>query len=340
MKNLGRFLWAVLFSFIFNACDNSIDITGPYEENVAVFGLLDPTQDIQYIKINKVFTNPNSSAAQIAQQSDSLYFDSLAPFLIEVETGRRIPLYKINYLPKAPGLFTTSVNYLYATKEKIYANNPANQYEFYHYRLEILLPSQKRMVHAITDVPDSTILLAPISMTFFNKEMEFTPGTLRVSFQGPANAKIFDAYFYFNYLEVNKKDTMIKVAKSLKLGMVNKYRVFDANERESVSVGIDGNFFYEALLLRLKADTSVFRRLLPCRFELTNANLEFDNYMSVAEPSIGIVQKQTDYSNIVNGVGLFASRRVSRYNSIQLGPYTRDQLTRQAEYKKLGFVKD
>ena len=307
---------------------------------MAVFGLLDPSQVTQYIKINKVFTNPNSSVTQVAQQSDSLYFDSLAPFLIEVETGRSLPLYKVNYLPKAPGIFNSSVNYLYATKEKIYANNPANPYEFYHYRLEIKRPSQKKVVQAITNVPDSTILLAPIGMTFFNKEMEFTPGILRVSFQGPTNAKVFDAYFYFNYLEVNKKDTNLKVFKTLKLRMVNKYRVFDANEHESVSVGIDGNFFYESLLARLQLDTTVFRKIVPCRFELSNANLEFDNYISVAEPSIGIVQKQTDYSNIVNGVGLFAARRISRYNNIRIGPYTRDQLTRQPDYKKLGFVKD
>ena len=102
----------------------------------------------------------------------------------------------------------------------------------------------------------------------------------------------------------------------------------------------DGNFFYESLLARLQLDTTVFRKIVPCRFELSNANLEFDNYISVAEPSIGIVQKQTDYSNIVNGVGLFAARRISRYNNIRIGPYTRDQLTRQPDYKKLGFVKD
>lgn len=340
MKNYCLIPCIVIALLLFDGCANDIDVAGPYEENVAVYGLLDPSQDIQYIKINKIFTNPNSSAASIASIADSLYFDSLAPNLIEVETGRVIPLYKVNYLPKSAGIFNNSVNYLYATKEKIYASNPLNAYEFYHYRLEISLPTNKKRVYAITNIPDSTILLGPINLTYPNKVMEFTTGTIRISFQGPSNAKIFDAYFYFNYLEVNKQDTSIKAVKTMKLRLLNKYRVFDDNEHESVSSGIDGNFFYESLLIRLKEDSSIFRKFLPCRFELTNANLEFDNYMQVAEPSIGIVQKQTDYSNIVNGVGLFAARRISRYNNVQIGSFTREQLTKLPEYKKLGFIKD
>lgn len=340
MKNCCFILIVLFYGLFFSGCANEIDVAGPYEENVAVFGLLDPSQEIQYIKINKIFTNPNASAASIAQIVDSLYFDTLAPFLIELETGREIPLYKVNYLAKPPGLFNNSVNYLYATKEKIYASNPLNTYEYYHYRLDVNLPSNKKKVYAITNVPDSTILLAPLPLTYTNKVMEFTTGTLRISFQGPMNAKVFDAYFYFNYLEVNLTDTSIQTVKTMKLRLVNNYRVYNVNELESVSSGIDGNFFYESLLIRLKEDPNVVRKFLPCKLEISNANLEFDNYIQVAEPSIGIVQKQTDYSNIINGVGLFAARRISRYNNIQIGSFTRDRLTSLPEFKKLGFVKD
>lgn len=338
---INNIIFTLVFSLlVFNSCSNDIDVTGPYEENAAVFALLDPSQEIQLVKINKVFVNPNTGAANIAKLADSLYFDTLAPNLVEIETGRVIPLYKVNYLPKAPGIFNNSVNYLYATKEKIYAANPLNAYEFYHYRLDIILPANQKHVYSVTNIPDSTILLGPTSLTNLNKVMEFTKGTIRISFQGPSNAKVFDAYFYFNYLEVNKQDTTITAVKTMKLRLLNTYRVYDDKEHESVSSGIDGNFFYESLLIRLKEDPTVYRKFLPCKFELTNANLEFDNYMQVAEPSIGIVQKQTDYSNIINGVGLFAARRISRYNNVQLGPFTRDQLTLSPDYKKLGFVKD
>lgn len=329
-----------LSAIVLSSCSNAIDLIGPYEERAAVFGLLNPSEDIQYIKINKVFTNPNSSAALVAQVTDSLYFDSLAPFLIEIETGRKIPLYKVNYLPKAAGIFNNSVNYLYATSEKIYASNPLNAFEFYHYRLEITLPSMQKQVYAITNIPDSTLLVAPIALNYANKIFDFTDGVIRIAFQAPSNAKLFDAYFYFNYLEVNKLDTSIKNVKTMKLRFVNNYRVYNDNGRESVSSGIDGNFFYESLLNQLREDTTIFRKFLPCKFELANANLEFDNYVQSAEPSIGIVQKQSDYSNIINGVGLFAARRISRYHNIQMGSYTRNQLTKQPEFKKLGFILD
>jgi len=68
-------------------------------------------------------------------------------------------------------------------------------------------------------------------------------------------------------------------------------------------------------------------------------NLELDNYIQAAEPSIGIVQKQTEYTNVKNGMGIFASRRVTSYNSLQLGTMAQSALYLSAEFRALNFVK-
>ena len=62
--------------FIVCSCSSEVEIFASYEENVSVIGLLDPSQPIQYIKINKIFISQNTSASVAAKMGDSLYFDS------------------------------------------------------------------------------------------------------------------------------------------------------------------------------------------------------------------------------------------------------------------------
>ncbi len=330
-------VWVLLFS----ACDDKLDAFADYEENASVFAMLDPSQDIQYVKINKVFTSPNGSAFDVAKIGDSLYFDSLRPTLTEIETGRVIHLLRYNLLQKANGNFANSPNYLYATAEKIFAADPQNVGDFYHYRLDFDLPSGKKHISATTNIPDSIVLLGPANIASGNaKQIDFTPtGSIRLTFQAPSYARIFDAYFYFHYQEINKQDTNIKTDKFFRFRMIPNYRAYDDHSHEQVSVPITTDIFYTLLMNNVKPDPLLMRRFMPCKLELTGANQEFDNYFQATTPSIGIVQKQTEYTNVVNGVGLFASRRISRYHHISIGPYTKKIITTDSVYSTLGFMK-
>src|SRR5690606_25625996 len=122
MKFCFRYLPFVLALLLFNSCDNDIEILGDYEEAASVYALLDPNSPVQFIKINKVFTNPNSKAADVAKISDSLYFDTLSPSLIDLSNGARIPLFKANIALKDSGFFANSPNYLYVTTQRIFAD--------------------------------------------------------------------------------------------------------------------------------------------------------------------------------------------------------------------------
>ncbi len=340
MKTCCYFLALLPVVFTLNSCSNKLDPLAGYEESAAVYALLDPNQPVQFVKINKVFTNPNASAADVAKVSDSLYFDTIAPVLVEVETSRRIPLYKANTVLKDAGYFANSPNYLYATSEKIYARNPKNNSEIFHYRLELVLPKTKKNISATTNICDSIRLTSPLSvMSLIQPTIEFSlTNSSRVGFPSPPRSKISDGYFYFNYMEINSQDTTDKKTKTLKWRLVNNYRTLDDNGGETVSLTIPALAFYDMLLSRIEVDPSVKRKFLPCQLELTTGNLEFDNYMQATEPSIGIVQKQTEYSNIGNGIGIFASRRVTNYRGIVIGINTKYAIVNFPEYKILGFT--
>ncbi|MDI1234954.1 MAG: hypothetical protein PSX81_11770 [bacterium] len=341
MKTCCYYLTLLFVVFTINGCSNEIDVLADYQENAVVYGLLDPSQSIQFIKINKVFTNPNGSATDIAKISDSLYFDTLAPQLVEIETGRILKLYRANVLLKDSGVFANSPNYLYATKQKVYARNPLNSSQILNYRLELTLPSTKRVITAITNLPDSIIVSSPLTVrSQITPSIDFVPGkTFKIIYLSPTNSKISDAYFIFNYEEVNKLDTNIKIKKTIRWRLVNNVRTLDDKGGEQVNTTIASSTFYDLLLANISADANVFRRILLCRMELTVGNIELDNYIQSSEPSIGIVQKQTEYTNIKSGIGIFASRRVTSYNSLQLGSSAKTALYTAIEYRSLGFVK-
>lgn len=322
------------------ACSDKFDPTADYEENVVILALLDPSQTTQYVKINKVFTNKNNSALTYANIADSIFFDSIAPVLTEIETGRTIPLYKTNVPGKANGVFLSDPNYLYTTNMKIHASNPVNMNEYYHYSIDLTLPKTGKKVTAVTDIPDSVFLLQPATVTqSSDRYLDFPlSNIIRVSFQAPYNSKIFDAIFYFNYIEVNKQDTNIKTFKSLQFPIMKNYRVVNYNTREAVNAACSTTLFYDLIEANIKPDNSVFRRFDECKLEIAAANSEFDNFMQTGIPSIGIVQKQTDYTNVVNGFGLFASRRISRYNKVTLGPVAKNRVMTDVRLKGLGFV--
>lgn len=329
MKSCFKILFPLLFVFTFNSCSNDLEVLADYKESAAIYGLLDPNMSIQFIKINKVFTNKNSKASDVAKISDSLYFDSITPELVEIGTGRRIPLFRANILLKDSGYFANSPNYLYVTNERVYSNQ--------NYRFEMTLPGSKQVVTSETNMVNTPFFQLPVN--FGQKVFSVqTVGTVPIAFSSPKKGKVFDAYFYFNYIEVNKADTNIKTKKTISWKVLRSYRTLSDKGDEFVLQRIPGILFFDMLVTSIPKNPDVFRRFDLCEMELVSGNLELDTYMQASVPSIGIVQKQSDYTNIKNGIGLFASRNTVYIDQIKIADVTKLILTTNDDYKGLGFV--
>lgn len=330
MNPCFKFFFPLLCVFTISSCSNDLEVLADYKESAAIYGLLDPNMSIQFIKINKVFTNVNAKASDVAKIADSLYFDTIAPELVENGTGRRIPLYKANILLKDSGTFASAPNYLYVTKERIYSNQT--------YRFELRLPNTGTLVTAETNMVNTPFFQLPVN--FGQRVFSVQPvGTIPVSFQSPQKGKIFDAYFYFNYIEVDKADTNIKTLKTIQWKILRSYRTLTDKGGEFVLQRIPGILFYDLILSSIPKNNNVIRRFTECELVLVSGNLELDTYIQASVPSIGIVQKQSDYSNVTNGIGLFGSRNTLYLNQITISEITKIILTTDDNYLSLGFVR-
>ncbi len=337
MKSCFHYLLFLLSSIVLNSCSNDLEALAEYEETASVYALLDPRQAYQFVKINKVFINPGSKATDIARISDSIFFDTLAPQLVELDNGsvrQVIPLTRANILLKDSGTFANSPNYLYVT------NKPVSS--LYQYRLEVKLPKTNKLVTATTNMVTMPIasLSQPILVFQIPRIINIptTPnGNIAISFSSGMNGKIYDAFFNFNYQEISKADTSQKTVKTIRWKILRSYRTIKDKGNENVIQRIPSSLFYNMLLNEIPLNPGVTRHFLPCSIELIGGNQELDNYIQASVPSIGIVQKQTEYTNIKGGIGLFASRNTLFIDEVHLISTNKSYIINDPLLKPLGF---
>ena len=87
MKKAFLLLSAVVF---INSCKTDFDTIAPYKEVMVVYGLLNPNETTQYIRISKAYLG-EGNALVMAQQGDSInYADVLTVTMDRVLNGNTI----------------------------------------------------------------------------------------------------------------------------------------------------------------------------------------------------------------------------------------------------------
>ena len=247
-----------------------------------------------------------------------------------METGRRISLQKANIALKDSGYFANSPNYIYVTNQRIY--------NIYTYQFEMTLPKTGKKVLAKTNIVNTPFVAYPVSPAQRIISIQ-TTSSIQIQFQAPKKGKIYDAYFHFNYTEIDKFDTSKKTDKTIAWKILRSYRSISDLGNEFVFQRVSGIMFYDQLLGNIPVNPNVMRKFKTCAFELVSGNLELDNYIQASTPSIGIVQKQSEYTNVSNGIGIFASRNTYYIDEVSLSETTKNVIVGPADYKVLGFVK-
>ena len=317
----------ILLSFGFSSCENEVHINAPWKETIVVYGLLNPNDSVQYIKINKAFLNENISALTAAKTSDSLYLDSVNVRLICAATGQNILLKRTNEKLKDSGLFANNVNYLWKTHEPIYENQ--------EYVLEVENPISKNKATART----VTIGKAKIAAPFMNVNAQYSFGVeyLVVNFKTGLNSNAYDVKFLVDYEEMNTDDT----------ANTKKTRQIVWNIIRNAPVKPMSNYIYQVertALLQFLANTipaspKLLHRVKSVGIRIYGGNQALMDYISVNEPSIGIIQKQAEYSNITNWYGLFASRSSQEIWPVKIDPSSIYVLQTNPITKALNFIR-
>lgn len=326
------------------ACNDVIDVTANWKSIPVVFGVLNPTNDSTFIRINKAYLNQNENDAQFAKVSDSLFFDSLEVYIEEFEngnfTGNKIELMKINArqwgVDKDSGSFAYQSHVLYYTnynfKETIFQEN-------YVYRLTVKIidnSNTNKSYYAETKSVGSITSTSPRfdrPPVFLNISDE---GDFRILFSEAYNATTYDLVIRMKYDEYLKDNPSQKEAKILSYtgqsGVIGNPKGGDIN-----ALSFPGASYYNFLESSLEANSKIEREIKGFDVIIIGGDQQLSTYIEVSKPSIGIIQKRPEYTNIVGGRGVFGSKFERRYENIGVNPDMLKRLRDNEKTEKLNF---
>ncbi len=330
-----------------SACSTDFDVTSDWKEITVVYGLLNPQDPVQYIRIQKAFLSENTSAIELAQVGDSLFHETGAEALSasleeygKASNGsdvlnRTIALERVNAsddgISKEEGVFATDPYFLYKTSANLDENKT--------YRL-------------IVNTPDGNVVSSTTSMVK-NFTVSRPDTEIAVSFLGdynlfwlPAeNAAIYDVDVFFNYTETRSESgTNVVEQKRIKWDALSNGKaedlVFNGN---SIKVELKSDRFLDFLSNNIEVDANVISREVGLLdFTIWAGSEDFLTFNQVAIAQFGITssQAQPTYTNIENGLGLFTSRYKKEINGVSFLGTTIDLIACGDVTKDLKFARD
>ncbi len=331
MNYITLILLFIISFFTFNACSTDVNVNGEYKEIPIVYCVLDQSQEYQYVKVNKTFLGP-VPASQMAQVSDSLFFENVTVKLHEIINNNITNTYtftKCDTINKDEGFFANDKNI-------IYIGNPDLKREA-TYKIEININNGAHIVEAETKLIDGVNITVPniysnfVDMYYYDKDFQYR-------FNNGKNGKIFQMTMNFNYLEVIDGDTIEKT-KTIPWPQNKIYRTSPAPSEVSGKFSIVS--FYNLLANNIEPDPANVVRLVKMPnsivFNLVAVDENYATYMDITAPSSGIVQEKPSYTNLIGAYGLFASRfKISTPKTF--GGRTLDSISRGIYTKQLGFA--
>lgn len=315
MKILSKFLACASLVGVLSACNTDVDLNADWERTTVVYGLLDRNESTHFVKINKAFLG-DGNALVFASIRDSSEFQpgQMNAYVEEIINGsvnRTFPLLDSNMQNKDEnGLFYGPEHTVYYFEEPALNINA-------QYKVVVDFPDGSDQVYAETELVEDFDITRPLQnipgapsqtqIQFSNANPSDSSDYLTYAFRwNQANAATrYETYLVLNYIQVTTTDTT-EVALEWYLGEV---RGTDETEKN-----IKGYQFYVWLRDRISNSGSLnpsnllYRKFNGLDFKVVAAGEDLDTYMEVNEPVTGIVQDRPEFTNVINGVGIFSSR--------------------------------
>jgi hypothetical protein len=339
IKSLGKIhLLGGLFFLLtlLNSCNDKIDLIGDFQETAVVYGLLDQSDSIHYMRINRAFIGPGNSL-EFANIPDSNYFDQVDATITEFVNGNQTRVWTLQDTlienKDTNGIF-------YAPQQKLYyfitkkcnadgsqALHSSSQADLLNslnenasYKIHISVNGGKIEVDGSTDlVKDITSpTVDPVSFRFdyIDNDGSYASNSIKAN---AGNSYMINTTLEIAFQEFGS-DTVLKKFKWT-LGesdvIPNGFKVFT----------MPGENFYNLIKENCSSDPSITkRRIYSIKAIITGGSEDLYNYITVSKPSSSIAQNKPTYTNLSvnNGarvVGIFSSRYTYSVEKLYINPF-------------------
>jgi hypothetical protein len=344
MKSLLRLFPIIMLTalIVFTSCKNDFDINADYKDINIVYGILNPSQKRQYIRINRAFLTEGNVFVAATEPDSSNY-----PYMLNVsisefnENNQLVNTFALDtvHLPKTSGAFNTGYQpFYYFDVPTVFSVSQYNDMSFdtiylnpnHTFKLKIENPVTGDITESETKLISDFSIVKPAP---FNKFIAFiSDNGTAVEMRSPEYAKVYDAKFIFYYREFDVNQPNDTIEKSI---------IWDLGTLKSERISGGEDIFFQYIpytffsLLKNRIDESETLKRLHGSFSsgqrvdiqlvITAGALELSAYIDANKPSNSIIQDRPVYTNVTNGIGIFSSKRTIRLN-YYLNAFTIDSL--------------
>lgn len=314
MKKIQIILSLSLLAGILASCSTKVDLYADYKDIPVVYGLLDATQDTNFIKIVRAFSGSDEAsvdATQVALIPDSNNY----PGKLDAKIYRYRKGYGNEYtLDGVIELDTMTIHdkdsgAFYFPHQKVYYATsgilPNTNSKTYHYRFEILKGNDT--------ISSETGIVGGDNFKIINSSVSFVSeesiNMQKIKFLPADNAVVYNMEMQFRYKETYAGVSKFKTVR-YSFGMKN-----------IESLGVDEGFYYinygENLLFNLlrsaishnpEGTSYTYDPNKSFKITLAAGGEELYNYIQINLGAGGLSQSIPDYTNINGGYGVFSSR--------------------------------
>lgn len=332
---LLSFLFLLLSIVSIMGCETDIDIIAPKRDVTVIYGLLEPNQTRHYIRINRAFIGEEAASILANEPGITEYMDEeLTTFIYEFNPqnnniSRTWQLQSAYITSKEEGNFFSDSNKVYYFDATLDVDK--------HYRIECTVNvegEETKIVSAESSVIGNKASSGGIEEVRLIKpnligsssdpsqadraEVDFLAnGEYRqsqtVTWLKAAGGVAYTCYYRFYYTEVDQntgersRDSLLFTIGSKRVNPDQGGEIsFSMNPEEffiRINQSIDDYDFDNAVFDRVASDT--------LQFFLEVADNTLATYIEVNQPATEILQEQPEYTNVTNGIGVFASRLIT-----------------------------
>jgi hypothetical protein len=331
MKFFYQTAIVVLVIFSFASCETEVDLNATYKSTTIVFGLLDPGADTQFVKINKTFLGDGNNLEYALIRDSSEYqweeFNFIHIEEYNPNTGNVINTYSLQEMT----INNKDINGIfYGPQQTVYyLPTPNGLNSNAKYRIIVDFVSRPD-VQAETNVipatsvffqsPQENLGLSFASVNTVTGAIDYRD-EVSIRWTPIDNAEIYDLSLRMYYKEnLYADDALTQLVSSTQKFIDWNIGTFNADDLDLNSGYYNLTFnaepFFAYIGNSIPTDLHVRREVgqydgnKTRAFELRMglANEELKTYINVNSPVTGIIQERPTYTNILGGLGLFASR--------------------------------
>lgn len=310
------------------ACKKTLEVNAPWQEITIVYGILNQSDTIHYVKITKAFLGPGN-ALDYAKIADSSNYKLPLQVSLNEYSGtqmlRSLALKDTVITDKDSGLFYFPDQKVYYTRSQL---NSANSY-----KLRIVNTQTGKQMESDTKLVSNFTMSKP---DYFYG-VSFVPGkSSLVQWISAPGGKRYQLTITIQYSELLYGDSA-KTIHYINWIPFTEVKSITDKGGQNMLFSIAGEDFYKFLSLNLAVNPDIQRSVGTCKYGFLVGSENLDAYMMVSPVSNTVVQTRIPFTNIFNGIGLFASRHTVTFDSLWFSNVTKDSLKTNRYTKELGF---